>query len=443
MIQGAEQRPTIPSPCQQLAVKRMSPDSPSAIPADRRVGPRALNESRGGEAVETFSFDVSAGKESVANDDPPGQLPVVLQPREVMETSGLASVTKARVARPKRIKTPRVTRRTPPWVGSGLVHLAAILPLAFLTIPGLQQPFDFSLSLSTEPAAIEEILIDEIAVEPLGEFENAENQLVEEVSQVTALESDLNSQVALAELSSDQLADASLSDAAAMFGSQGSVLSELVPQGGNLTASFFGTKVDGRRILYVLDNSGGMRDGGFEALVEELTRSVESLTEEQQFYVIFYSDMVYPMFHPRPVERFVPANDRFKKRLAGWLDSVEFSVGNTVDEAIVAAGMIKPDALYLLTDGDIDTTRDGRKLAALVDSRGRDFPIHTFGIGMSEGSKAAVNLQTVADSNGGKFRIVEISPEAKKLAREKNRPYHNKEPGPTWGLQVGGGWGRK
>jgi hypothetical protein len=313
----------------------------------------------------------------------------------------------------------------------------------FLTIPGLQQPFDFSLSLSTEPAAIEEVLIDEISIEPLGELENAENQLVEEVSQITAMESDLNSQAALADLSSESLANAALSDAAAMFGSQGAGLSELVPQGGNLTASFFGTKVDGRRILYVLDNSGGMRDGGFEALVEELTRSVESLTEEQQFYVIFYSDMVYPMFHPRPVERFVPANDRFKKRLAGWLDSVEFSVGNTVDEAVVAAGMIKPDALYLLTDGDIDTTRDGRKLAALVDSRGRDFPIHTFGIGMGEGTKAANNLQAVADANGGKFRIVEISSEAKKLAREKKRPYHNKEPGPVWGLNVGRGWGRK
>jgi hypothetical protein len=420
----------------------MSPDLPTAIPIDRIVDPRAKCE-RGDEAVETFSFDVSAGKQVPVRDVSPSDSPASVLPRSEVQTPAVATSTKPRSASPKQIKAPKVARRTPPWVGSGLVHLAVIIPLAFLTIPGLQQPFDFSLSLSTEPAAIEEVLIDEIAIEPLGEFENAENQLVEEVSQVTAAESDLNSQAALADLSSESLANAALSDAAAMFGSQGSGLSELVPQGGNLTASFFGTKVDGRRILYVLDNSGGMRDGGFEALVEELTRSVESLTEEQQFYVIFYSDMVYPMFHPRPVERFVPANDRYKKRLSAWLDSVEFSVGNMVDEAIVAAGMIKPDALYLLTDGDIDTTRDGRKLAALVDSRGRDFPIHTFGIGMSEGSKAAVNLQTVADANGGKFRIVEISPEAKKLAREKNRPYHNKEPGPTWGLNVGRGWGRK
>jgi hypothetical protein len=421
----------------------MSPDSPSAIPVDRRVSPRALNESAEDEAVETFTFDVSAGKQPPITEAAITKAAVVLRPRNVAESPAIAAQVRARAVRPKRITLSRRQLRMSPFGLSLLAHIGIIAALSAITIPGLSQQFAFSLSFDAEPAVSEEVLIDEIVVDPLDELENAEHQLVEELSQVSAMESDLNSQVALAHLSSDSLSDAALSDAAALFGSQGSGLSELVPQGGNLTASFFGTKVEGRRILYVLDNSGGMRDGGLEALVEELTRSVESLTEEQQFYVIFYSDMVYPMFHPRPVERFVPANDRFKKRLSGWLDSVEFSVGNTVDEAIAAAGMIKPDALYLLTDGDINTTRDGRKLAALVDSRGRDFPIHTFGIGMSEGTKAAINLQSVADANGGKFRIVEISPEAKQRAREKNRPYHNKEPGPTWGLNVGRGWGRK
>jgi hypothetical protein len=421
----------------------MSPDSPSAIPVDRRVSPRASNESTEDEAVETFTFDVSAGKQGPASEAATRKPADVLRPREVAEAPAMAAPIRPRAARPKRITLSSRQLRMSPFGLSLLAHIGIIAALGAITIPGLSQQFAFSLSFDAEPAVSEEVLIDELVVDPLAELENAENQLVEEVSQVSALERDLNPQVALADLSSETLSDAALSDAAALFGSQGSGLSELVPQGGNLTASFFGTKVEGRRILYVLDNSGGMRDGGFEASVEELMRSIESLTEEQQFYVIFYSDMVYPMFHPRPVERFVPANDRFEKRLAGWLDSVEFSVGNTVDEAIVTAAMIKPDALYLLTDGDIDTTRDGRKLAALVDSRGRDFPIHTFGIGMNEGSKAAVNLQTVADANGGKFRIVEISSEAKQRAREKNRPYHNKKPGPTWGLNVGGGWGRK
>jgi hypothetical protein len=420
----------------------MSPDSLSAISVERRVRLRANGEHDENEAVETFSFDVSAGKQVPARESAQATRIDVSHPREVVQSPAVAPSTKPRAAHSKQTTLRRQLRMSPFGL-SLLAHVGIVAVLSAITIPGLSQQFAFDLSFTAEPVVSEEVLIDEIATEPLDELENTKNQLMEEVSQVTALENELNSQVALADLSSESLADAALSDAAALFGSQGSGLSELVPQGGNLTASFFGTKVEGRRILYVLDNSGGMRDGGFESLVEELMRSVDSLTEEQQFYVIFYSDMVYPMFHPRPVDRFVPANDRFKKRLAGWLDSVEFSVGNTIDEAINAAAMIRPDALYLLTDGDIDTTRDGRKLAALVDSRGRDFPIHTFGIGMTEGSKAAVNLQMVADSNDGKFRIVEISAEAKKRAREMNRPYHNKEPGPVWGLNVGRGWGRK
>ena len=139
----------------------------------------------------------------------------------------------------------------------------------------------------------------------------------------------------------------------------------------------------------------------------------------------------------------MPASDRFKQRLKTWLDSVEFCVGNTVDEAIQAAAMIRPDAVYLLTDGNIDTTRDGRKMDALLDTRGRDFPIHTFGIGMGENSKAAENLRMVAEANEGTFRVVEVSAEAETRAKQMNRPYHNKEPGRDWGLNVGRGWGRR
>ena len=121
---------------------------------------------------------------------------------------------------------------------------------------------------------------------------------------------ELDAEAALAELSSTSLADAAVGDVAGLFGAEG--LSEVVPAGDKLTASFFGTKVDGRRILYVLDNSGGMQDGGLETLIEELLQSVESLSPQQEFYVIFYSDMVYPMFH-----------------LAGWSVSCRRAIGSS------------------------------------------------------------------------------------------------------------------
>ena len=109
----------------------------------------------------------------------------------------------------------------------------------------------------------------------------------------------------------------------------------------------------------------------------------------------------------------------------------------------MAATIIRPDAVYLLTDGDVDTTRDGRKLAALLDTTGRDFSIHTFGIGMSEHSKAADNLRRVAEANRGTFRIVDVTDEARQRADKLKRPYHKKEPGREWGLNVGRGWNRR
>ena len=370
-------------------------------------------------------FEVSAGKKL-------GQ-PIPVAGAVVTALSGATAVSPpanplAAVRVPKPLKKPR---KVPSWMVSLGLHGALLATLGCMGIPGLQQSFDIALTLSDDPGVVEEVAVEEITIESL-DVENVENQLAAEVVQASFTADDLNAEAALADLTSASLADAAVSDVASFIGTEG--MSEVMPSGEKLTASFFGTKVDGRRILYVLDNSGGMRKGGLETLVEELMRSVESLSPQQEFYVIFYSDMVYPLFHPRPVERFVPANERFKKRLKVWLDSVELSVGNTVDQAILAASMIRPDVVYLLTDGDVNTTQDGRKLGALLDRTGRDFPIHTFLIGKS--AKAEENLRLVAEANEGTFRVVEISDEAKARAKQMNRPYHNKEPGRDWGLNV-------
>ncbi len=399
-------------------------------------------------------FEVSAGKKlarSVADSDGTAAVRVDLPhpvesspPRsEVVPTKKIVRQIVTPQVRPISFNPIKKKRSMPPLMGSILFHAAVILPMGFMTITSFEHPFDFSLSLSTEPAMADEVMISEIEIDPLADFENLDSKAVNEAAQAAlAATSDLNADTALADLSSDSLADAAVSDVSSMFGAQGSGLAEMVPSGEKLTASFFGTKVDGRRILYVLDNSGGMQGGELEALVDELLRSVESLRPEQEFYVIFYSDMLYPLFYPRAVERFVPANDRYKQRLKGWLDTVEFCMGNVVDEAMEAATMIRPDVVYLLTDGDLDSTRDQRRMGYLLDTRGRKFPIHTFGLGTGENSKPADKLRQVAEANDGTFRAVKVSTEARARAEEKNRPYHDKEPGREWGLNVGRGWGR-
>ncbi len=101
--------------------------------------------------------------------------------------------------------------------------------------------------------------------------------------------------------------------------------------------------------------------------------------------------------------------------------------GNAVDEAIRAATATRPDVVYFLTDGDINTTQDGRKLRALLDATGRSFSIHTFGMGTGDNTEHEENLRRIAEANGGTYRQVDVTPAMKELARKNPRTSHKKK----------------
>ena len=50
--------------------------------------------------------------------------------------------------------------------------------------------------------------------------------------------------------------------------------------------------------MFVVDNSNSMIRGRFETALLELIRTVDNMTPKQQFYVIFFSDTAYRVFHP-------------------------------------------------------------------------------------------------------------------------------------------------
>ena len=149
-----------------------------------------------------------------------------------------------------------------------------------------------------------------------------------------------------------------LGDVGTLFGSEGG---GLTAAGGRRSPpppapEFFGARIEGRRIVFVLDNSGSMQGGRLETVIAELLRCVDSLDPKQEFYVIFHSDTVYPLFYPDPVDRFIRPTDQNKRQLANWLDTVELCLGDSVDEAIAVAAMIEPDTVFLLSDGLIHGT---------------------------------------------------------------------------------------
>ena len=52
------------------------------------------------------------------------------------------------------------------------------------------------------------------------------------------------------------------------------------------SAMFFGTKSQGSRFVFVVDNSSSMKGAGWELAAAELIKTVEGLSEKQSFYVI-------------------------------------------------------------------------------------------------------------------------------------------------------------
>jgi hypothetical protein len=357
-------------------------------------------------------------------------------------TANRAEARHVRTAAPRQRPAPRRSRLSalPICTASLSLHALVIVVLAAIGIAAAELPDE--LLLTVGPPPVEEFLLSETdfeTPEPTDQFDTAADEIPSElIDPGMASLGELATTAALADPSATGeptvAAGALGGDLGALFGQSGAGLAEFDDGlGGAPTAKFFGSEIEGRRIVFVLDNSGSMQGGRLETVIDELLRCVDSLRDDQEFYVIFHSDMVYPLLYPDPVDRYLRPTKANKRLLAEWLDTVELCLGDAVEEALAAAAMIEPDTVFLLSDGRI---QGDKKIRYLLDARTRNFPVHTFAVGMNSSVAGRRNLQQIADANGGNFTESEIPPEMRDLSRERLRPYHNETPGPVWGRNV-------
>ena len=333
-------------------------------------------------------------------------------------------------------------RRRPALTISLGFHSVLILMMSFMGF-AITEPDNFLLWASTPPN------------EPIDEFQDLE---IESQLELEELETPLPTQLedsgmaSLGEVATDSLlpdhaelgpiAGDSIGDWGSMFGEEGSGLDELGSGQGNALTSFFGTKSNARRVVFVIDNTGSMRRGGLETVIVEMTKTVEQLDRRQEFYVLFFGDQVYPLFFPRSINEFVRPTKENKQKLRQWLDTVEFCTGGVwqLTQALEAAYKLRPDVVYLLTDGrHWDMVRADYKVEAVRNLRSvanpQGIPVHTLGMGC-ETDLERDNLFQVARANGGTFREVKVSPAMLELAYAKKRAYHINGPGTVWGTLV-------
>lgn len=121
---------------------------------------------------------------------------------------------------------------------------------------------------------------------------------------------------------------------------------------------FFGLDAPGKRFVYVIDASKSMNrphdsDAGtrFRRVKLELVKSIGSLPESAQFFILFFNDYAVTM----PAPGLEPASNGAKLKYLQWMQQVTTS-GNTEPTAAFALALkLKPDVIYFLSDGDFNS----------------------------------------------------------------------------------------
>jgi hypothetical protein len=179
------------------------------------------------------------------------------------------------------------------------------------------------------------------------------------------------------------------------------------PEAGTRT-TLFGVEGRGSTFVYVFDRSASMSEPENKPLKtakEELAASLNELTRVQQFSVIFYNQRPR-LFQPRG-RGLVYATDE-NKRLAGeFFDRLKADGGTNHADALEAALRIRPDVIFLLTDGDAkdDLTEDELKR---LQRRNRGSVIHVIQFSSSDTPDES-RLMSLAHNSGGQHVYVDYA----------------------------------
>jgi|SRR5579872_3991525 len=166
-------------------------------------------------------------------------------------------------------------------------------------------------------------------------------------------------------------------------------------------SQFFELATAGTRFVYVIDGSGSMTEPHKEARSKldrvkiELIRSIGGLPFEMEFFVVFFNDHAVPM----KAKTMQPATGDNKQRHLEWVAKVQGGGSTDPREALKLALELRPDVIYLLTDGVFDP-----KVAAEVTKLNRrGVSIHTFCFGNASSESL---LQDIARKNHGTYKFV-------------------------------------
>lgn len=158
--------------------------------------------------------------------------------------------------------------------------------------------------------------------------------------------------------------------------------------------TFFGSRVRGQSFVYVVDRSGSMRGARLEAVKIELINSINRLEPNQKFFIIFYSSQPYPM----QADGLVSASEANKMLYTNWIRGITSRGGTQPEGAMLQALSLKPDAIWLLSDGAFSD-----RVCDIIRPQNPGIQIHTIAFHNQAGQAV---LWRIANENGGSYLFV-------------------------------------
>lgn len=173
----------------------------------------------------------------------------------------------------------------------------------------------------------------------------------------------------------------------------------------------YGIEAEGHSFVYVFDRSDSMGVGGGSPLASakaQLIASLDDLTEQNQFHIIFYNTTPHTMDLGRRFGGLVFADEWAKAQAKKHVQSITASGGTDHFAALQAGLRLHPDVIFFLTDADQPgLTRPQFEQINRLNS-GRT-SIHTIEFGDHPHSSRENFLGRIARENGGKYVYIDIT----------------------------------
>ena len=198
-------------------------------------------------------------------------------------------------------------------------------------------------------------------------------------------------------------------DEAAVLAADALVPREVQPTGPTARLSIFGSaQAEGRSFVFVIDRSqsmGGDGLGAIAAAAKELAERIVALTPEQSFQVVTYNQSA--AYHSG--RELVPATDENKAALIKFIAGTVATGPTEHERGLRAALRLRPEVIFLLTDGG-DPHLKPAQCAAIRDEAAGRTSIHCLHFGRGRDSIAPENhfLRRLAAENRGSYVYIDM-----------------------------------